>query len=83
MNAEIYNESLKLEKEGDWHASHRLIQQHNTKEACWIHAYLHRAEGDLGNAAYWYSRADKPVHTGSLNAEWNELFDFVNADNKH
>jgi len=50
-----------------------LIQQYNTKEACWIHAYFHRVEGDLGNAGYWYSRANEPMPSYNLDKEWEIL----------
>jgi hypothetical protein len=42
-------------------------------DEAWVHAYLHRAEGDLGNAAYWYRRADKRAATGDLDAEWSAI----------
>ncbi|MEZ5083579.1 MAG: hypothetical protein R2750_09030 [Bacteroidales bacterium] len=81
MTTDIYIEALLLEKKGDWDASHRLIQQFNTLEASWIHAYLHRVEGDLGNASYWYSRAGKPMHKGSLKDEWKELYKYMSSKN--
>ena len=40
------------------------------KDCAWVHAYLHRVEGDLGNAGYWYRQAGKPAATGALAAEW-------------
>ena len=43
------------------------------KDSAWVHAYLHRVEGDLGNAGYWYRQAGKPVATGSLEAEWEGI----------
>ena len=46
----------------------------------WIHAYLHRQEGDLGNAAYWYRRARKPESRASLEAEWEQIAAVVLAD---
>jgi hypothetical protein len=58
---------------GDWDQAHKLVQDDPTAEAAWVHAYLHRVEGDLGNAGYWYRRAGKPVATGSLEAEWEEI----------
>jgi hypothetical protein len=58
---------------GDWDAAHRVVQDLDDGEAAWVHAYLHRKEGDLGNAAYWYRRAGRPVATGSLDAEWAQL----------
>ena len=42
-------------------------------EAAWVHAYLHRVEGDLGNAGYWYRRAARPVAAGSLETEWERI----------
>jgi hypothetical protein len=55
---------------GGWDAAHRLVQDEATADAAWVHAYLHRVEGDLGNAGYWYRRAAKPVATDTLEAEW-------------
>jgi hypothetical protein len=58
---------------GDWDAAHKIVQDEDTREAAWVHAYLHRVEGDLGNAGYWYRRAGKVVATGSLEAEWEAI----------
>ncbi|HZY81244.1 MAG TPA: hypothetical protein VFE50_17090 [Cyclobacteriaceae bacterium] len=58
---------------GDWDKSHETIQDVNSKNAAWIHAYLHRKEGDLGNAQYWYSRAGKNMPSVSLDEEWKSL----------
>jgi hypothetical protein len=55
---------------GDWRRAHESAQQDEGVEGSWVHAYLHRKEGDKGNASYWYSRAGKPVCRDSLNAEW-------------
>jgi hypothetical protein len=55
---------------GEWNAAHRLVQDEASAEAAWVHAYLHRVEGDLGNAGYWYRRAGKPVAQGTLEDEW-------------
>ncbi len=49
------------------------MQDEATADAAWVHAYLHRVEGDLGNAGYWYRQAGKPVATGSLEAEWERI----------
>ncbi|MBT1703155.1 hypothetical protein [Chryseosolibacter indicus] len=57
----------------DWNASHDIAQDIHTREGSLIHAYLHRKEGDLGNASYWYSRAGKPVCKISLQEEWEQL----------
>jgi hypothetical protein len=58
---------------GDWDAAHRIAQDIASDDGAWIHAYLHRKEGDLGNAGYWYRRAGRPVATTSLDDEWAEL----------
>ena len=58
---------------GDWDAAHRVAQDIDDASGAWIHAYLHRKEGDAGNAAYWYRRAGKPVATVSLEAEWEQI----------
>lgn len=54
----------------NWDASHSIAQDIHTETGSWIHAYLHRVEGDLGNAAYWYKRAGKPLCKLSLKEEW-------------
>jgi hypothetical protein len=58
---------------GDWEAAHRVAQDINTADGAWIHAYLHRKEGDAANAAYWYRRAAKPVASLPLEAEWDAI----------
>ena len=57
-------------KKGDWDKAHRLVMDEASPEAAWVHAYLHRAEDDLGNAGYWYRKARKPAAKGALDAEW-------------
>jgi hypothetical protein len=58
---------------GDWHAAHELAQVNNSATNCWIHAYLHRKEGDNWNAQYWYTRAGKPMPKISLDEEWQAI----------
>jgi hypothetical protein len=58
---------------GNWDAAHRLVQDEATADAAWVHAYLHRVEGDLGNAGYWYRQAGKPVAAGPLETEWEAI----------
>jgi hypothetical protein len=58
---------------GGWDEAHKLVQDEHSGEAAWVHAYLHRVEGDLGNAGYWYRRAGKPVAAGSLETEWEGI----------
>lgn len=61
------------QKKGNWENAHELAQSAGSVEGDWVHAYLHREEGDLGNAAYWYSRAGKPVCHTSLPVEWEKM----------
>lgn len=58
---------------GAWDAAHELVQADKSSEAAWVHAHLHRVEGDLSNAAYWYNRAGKPVCEAALDDEWADL----------
>lgn len=57
----------------DWTASHDIAQEIHSSDGSWVHAYLHRKEGDSGNAAYWYSKAGKPFCNRSLAEEWEQL----------
>lgn len=51
--------AVELALAGDWNAAHELVQQYEDETAAWIHAVLHKIEGDPGNARYWYRRADR------------------------
>ena len=57
----------------DWHSSHKLIDRESDKDYAWVHAYLHRKEGDLWNARYWYRRSSKPESKLSLNEERQQI----------
>lgn len=65
--------ALWWDAKGDWDRAHEIAQEVHDAEGAWVHAYLHRKEGDLGNAAYWYSRAGKPRADTSLEAEWEQI----------
>ena len=58
---------------GNWNEAHRIAQDVDDDAAAWVHAYLHREEGDLANAGYWYRRAHKPVASGPLEDEWERI----------
>lgn len=59
---------------GDWTAAHDALQgQPDPGGAAWVHAYLHRVEGDLSNARYWYGRAGKPASDQPLAQEWEQI----------
>jgi hypothetical protein len=66
-------EALWFEAKGDWDRAHRLAQEASSREGDWVHAYLHRKEGDAANAAYWYRRAERAVFKGALDVEWMEI----------
>ena len=58
------------EARGDWDRAHRIVQKENSADAAWVHAYLHRKEGDLANAGYWYRRAKRNESGDALETEW-------------
>jgi len=58
---------------GDWAHAHESVQQANGSDSSWVHAYLHRKQGDRENAAGWYSRAGKLFCEQSLNEEWGDI----------
>lgn len=83
MDAKIkqqLQQALSLDKSGDWHHAHRIVQQIDTTESYQIHAYLHRKEGDLNNAHYWYHRAHTQMPNESLASEWNRLVQAITED---
>ncbi len=65
---------LDLAKAGAWEESHALVQVHGDELSCQIHGYLHRVEGDLGNARYWYSRGNSRLPDNSLDEEFARLY---------
>jgi hypothetical protein len=58
---------------GDWDKAHGIVMKEETRAAAWVHAYLHRVEGDLDNAGYWYRKARRPVASEPLPAEWDAI----------
>lgn len=58
---------------GDWNSAHEIAQEVDTPEAAWVHAYLHRKEGDQSNASYWYHRARQTKPASSLEEEWEAI----------
>ncbi len=73
--------ALWLDARGEWDAAHTAAQETGGRDGgecdrlagAWVHAYLHRKEGDESNAGYWYSRAGRPMATGDLETEWREI----------
>jgi hypothetical protein len=68
-------EALWHERRGDWNRAHEIAQEIPGPEGAWVHAYLHRREGDESNAAYWYNQAAKPIARGGLDDEWRAIVD--------
>jgi hypothetical protein len=58
---------------GDWDKAHGIVMKQESREAAWVHAYLHRVEGDLDNAGYWYRQARRPAESGPLPEEWDAI----------
>ncbi len=71
--------SLWYDAKGDWKTAHDLVDQLPGLEAAWVHAYLHRKEGDIWNADYWYAKAKKTRPNISLEAEWESLVTYFLA----
>ena len=67
--------ALSLLAAGDWDGAHRMVQDDASAAAAWVHAHLHRVEGDLDNAGYWYRKAGKAPATGDLLAERRAIED--------
>lgn len=71
--ADVYLQSLWYDAKGDWEKAHQIVQDISGAKAAGIHAYLHRKEGDLWNADYWYRRSDRQRPSASLDREWEDL----------
>jgi len=63
-------EALWWAAKGDWEKAHKIVMDQETADAAWVHAYLHRVEGDLPNARYWYGQAKREPANGALDSEW-------------
>ena len=74
-----YFKALDLAKDRNWDAAHKLVQPYSDRMSCLIHGYLHRVEGDLGNARYWYRRADEEMPNNTLEEELSRLYEAVNS----
>jgi hypothetical protein len=66
-------QALVLIAAGEWDRAHALVQDDPSPAAAWVHAHLHRVEGDLGNAAYWYRQAGKAIARGDFAEERREI----------
>lgn len=74
-------QALWLAARDDWDGAHKIVQDQDSAEAAWVHAHLHRIEGDLANAGYWYRRAGHETATDDLQAEWDRIASALLAGN--
>ncbi len=58
---------------GDWETAHRVVQKGSGVDSAWVHAYLHRKEGDLANSGYWYRQCKKTIPKEPLTEEWTRI----------
>lgn len=65
--------ALLIDAAGDWDTAHGIAQGDHSGDGSWVHAYLHRKEGDLGNASYWYRNAGRSMPKMSLEEEWEYI----------
>ncbi|RXK48826.1 hypothetical protein [Aquirufa rosea] len=75
-NLSVQLKSLWYDAQGDWDKAHDQVDQLMDRESAWVHAYLHRKEGDMWNADYWYNRAKKTRPNVSLDNEWQNLAEY-------
>ena len=73
-----YLKALWWDGKGNWQKAHDIIEHMEDDTAAWVHAYLHRKEGDRGNARYWYSRAGRSMPESTLDMEWSEIVEELN-----
>lgn len=77
----VYLKALWYDGKGNWDRAHELIQDLTDSHSAWIHAYLHRKEGDSWNADYWYRRAGRTRPSTSLEEEWSAILtELLQAD---
>jgi hypothetical protein len=72
-NLSVYLKALWYDAKGNWDTAHHMIDNLEDLKAYWVHAYLHRKEGDLWNAEYWYKKAGELMPDYSLQKEWEEI----------
>ncbi|SDD37608.1 hypothetical protein SAMN05216464_101568 [Mucilaginibacter pineti] len=72
-NLSVQLKSLWYDAKGDWNKAHAQVDHLKDQQSAWVHAYLHRKEGDSGNAGYWYGKARQILPNISLDVEWEQL----------
>ena len=74
---------MDLARDGEWDKAHNIVQKYNDELSCLIHAYLHRVDGDIGNANYWYRRADTTAPNNTLVEELDRLYGLVKKQTRN
>ena len=74
--------ALWWDAKGDWTKAHESVQQDEGPAGAWVHAYLHRKEGDVSNAGHWYARAGKPQDRIPFDEEWAEIVNALVSENR-
>jgi len=69
--------SLWYDSKGNWHTAHEIVDGSEEANAKWVHAYLHRKEGDEWNAKYWYRQANKSLPKITIDEELQEIVEFI------
>ena len=74
-NTQVLKDAILAALADDWHTAHKIAQNYSDATACWLHAVLHKIEGDEGNSRYWYARADNRHFEdyADANSELNEM----------
>lgn len=65
--------ALWFDRKGDWEKAHETAQADKSRDGSWVHGYLHRVEGDLDNASYWYGQSGRKRTDNPLPEEWDKI----------
>ncbi|MEH2255326.1 hypothetical protein [Nostoc sp.] len=66
-------QAMWYDNKGDWSKADEIVANASDADSAWVHAYLHRKEGDLKNAHFWYQRSRQPEFSGELSQEWEQI----------
>jgi len=66
-------QALRWAANDNWDKAHRIVMNEHSRDCAWVHAYLHRVEGDPDNAGYWYRQARRKPATRPVASEWEEI----------
>lgn len=78
-------QALWQDAKGNWDTAHQIAQSARDSNGAWVHAYLHRKEGGISNAKYWYARVGMKLSKTSVEDEWKQIVEELLAidKNKH